>query len=74
MTAPGALLQPLQKASALTHAAVVLDQRRQPCGQALIETGDLMGRVVFERAEVQPDFEHRTVSPQVGAAQVVDAQ
>ena len=70
----GRMMQPLQKASALTHAAVVLDQRRQPCGQALIETGDLMGRVVFERAEVQPDFEHRTVSPQVGAAQVVDAQ
>ena len=74
MAAPGALLQALQKAAALAHTAVVLDQRGQPGGQAVVEAGNLVRGVVFERAEVQPDFEHRTIRPQVGAAQVIDAQ
>jgi hypothetical protein len=39
VAAPGAFLQPLQKAAALAHAAVVLEQCRQPRGQALGQAG-----------------------------------
>jgi hypothetical protein len=71
---PGALGQALDEAAALAHAAVVLDERRQQPGQAVGEAVDLVGGEVFQRAQVEPDFEHRTVGPEIGTAQIVDAQ
>jgi hypothetical protein len=44
MAEPGAGLHPLQKASALTDAAAVLDQRGQVAHDALGEAGQLAGR------------------------------
>src|SRR3990167_796953 len=74
MAAPGAFLQALQETAAFAHAAVVLDQGRQPGGEPLIEPRKGVGGVILQHAQVQPDFEHRTVGPEIGAAQVIDAQ
>ncbi len=74
MAAPGALLQALQETAALAHAAVVLLQRRQPGCEAVIQPRNGVGGMVFQNAQVQPDLQCRPVSPDVGAAQVVDAQ
>ena len=74
MAHPGAFLQALQEAAALAHAAVVLDQRRQHRGQPVVEAGQPVRRPVLEFAQIQPDFERRTVGPHIGAAQVGDAQ
>jgi hypothetical protein len=74
MTAPGALLKPLQKPAALANAAVVLDQRRQGMREALVETGQQMGGVILQLSQIQPDLQHRPVGPHIRAAQVVDAQ
>ena len=71
---PGAFLQAQQEAAALAHAAVVLHQIRQPGGQALVEAGNLVGGVVFQLPQVQPDFEDRAVGPDTGTAQVGGAQ
>ena len=74
MAGPGAFFQPLQEATTLAHPAVVLDQRWQHGGQPGVETGDLVGGVVLQRAQVKPDFEDGPVSPDIGAPQVVDAK
>ena len=74
MAAPGAAFEPLQKAAALADAAVVLHQRRQPGAQALVHAGQRVGRMIFEFAEIEPGLQHGAVGPDVGAAQVVDAQ
>ena len=50
MAHPGAAFQALDEAAALAHAAVVLDQRGQPGGQALIQAGQFVGGVVLQFA------------------------
>jgi hypothetical protein len=45
--------------------------RRAASGQALVEAGNLVGRIVFQLAQIQPDLQYRAVGPDVGAAQVV---
>ena len=50
-----------------TPAATVLDQGRQPFGQAFVESGDRVRRVVFQLADVHPGFQDRTVGPNVRA-------
>ena len=70
----GAFLQALQEAAPLADAAVVLDQGRQHRRQALVEARQGVGRVVLQLAQIEPDLQHRAVGPDVGAAQVVDAQ
>jgi hypothetical protein len=74
MAHPGAFLQALQEAAPLAHAAVVLDQVGQPLRQPLVQTRQLVGRVLLQLAEVQPDFQAGSVGPDVGPAQVIDAQ
>ena len=71
---PGTLLQPLQESARFTDPALVLLQRRQPLAQPIGESGQLVGGVVLQLAQVQPGFQHRSISPDVGAAQVGDAQ
>ena len=71
---PGAFAQALDKTAALADAAVVLQQGRQQRDQPVVETGQQVGGKVFQAAQVQPDFQHGPVSPDVGAAQVVDTQ
>ena len=74
MAGPGAFGQALDEAAALADAAVVLDQCRQQRGQPVVEAGQLVRGPVLELAEVQPDLQHGAVGPEVGAAQVIDAQ
>ena len=74
MAAPGAFLQALQETAAFTHAAVVLDQGGQPGREPVVEARQCVGGVVFQHPEVQPDFQHGAVGPDIGAAQVVDAK
>jgi hypothetical protein len=70
---PGALAQALQEAASLAHPAMVLGQGRQQRQQPVGEAGQLVGGVVLQFAEIEPDLEHRSVGPDVGAAQVGDA-
>ena len=74
VAAPSAFLQALQKTTALADAAVVLNQRRQPRRQPLVKAGQLVGREIFQHPQVEPDFQHGAVSPNIGPTQVVDAQ
>ena len=71
---PGAFAQALQEAAALADAAAVLDQAGQQRGQALVKPGISVRRGIFERADIEPGFDHRAIGPDIGAAQVVDAQ
>jgi hypothetical protein len=71
---PSAAEQALEKPAANTHAATVLDHAGQPGLQALVETGQGVGRVVFQGPYVDPDFDGFTISPHIGAAQVACAQ
>ena len=71
---PGALVQALHKTAALTHAAAVFDQAGQPGGEALHKAGQGVGGVVFQRSNVNPGFDDRPVSPNVGTAQVRNPQ
>ena len=77
LASPGQTSVPISdpaEATTLAHPAVVLDQRWQHGGQPGVETGDLVGVVVLQRAQVKPDFEDGPVSPDIGAPQVVDAK
>ena len=74
MAGPGAFAQALQKAAAFPHTAMVFQQRWQQGCQAARKARQQVGREVFQCAQVKPHLQHRAVSPDVGAAQVVDAQ
>jgi hypothetical protein len=71
MAHPGAAFQALDEAAALADAAGVLDQVGQPGGQALVEAGNLVGRIVFQLSQIQPDLQYRAVGPDTGATQEV---
>ncbi|CPO84785.1 Uncharacterised protein [Bordetella pertussis] len=71
---PGPFAQALQEAAAHAGAAAVLDQRGQPAGQALVEAGYRVGGEILQFADVHPRFQHRTVRPDVGAAQSHDIE
>ena len=71
---PGAAFQALDKAAALAHAAGVLDEVGQPGGQAFVEAGNLVGRIVFQLSQIQPDLQNRAVGPDTGATQESSAQ
>ncbi|MPM44284.1 hypothetical protein SDC9_90962 [bioreactor metagenome] len=74
MAHPGAFFQAQQKAAALAHAAVVLDQVGQPGGQTFVEAGDFVGGIVFQLSQIKPDLQNGAVGPDTGAAQVSGAQ
>ena len=74
MAGPGAFVQTLQKSAALAYATVVFQQRGQQARQAVIEARQQIGRKVFQVTKIQPNLQHGPVGPDVGAAQVIDAQ
>ena len=63
MPRPRAFLEATQETAALVVVATMLDQAGQPCCQAFVEAGDLVGREVFEFADVDPGLDTRRVSP-----------
>ena len=67
---PGAVAQALDEAAALAHAAAVLDEAGQPGVQAFVQAGQGVGRTFFEFAEIEPGFDDRAVSPDIGSTQV----
>ena len=74
MAHPGAFLQAQQKAAALAYATMVLDQVGQPGAQTFVEAGDLVGRVIFQFPQIQPDLQNGAVGPDAGSAQIGSAQ
>ena len=70
---PRAFAQALEKAAPFAHAAAVFDHARQPRDETLVQAGQGVRWVIFQFADVDPGFNHRAVSPDVGAAQVGDA-
>ena len=58
----------------VADAAVVFEQRGQQHQQPLVKAGQLVAGRVFQRSQIQPDFQHCPVSPDVRAVQIVDAQ
>ncbi len=71
---PGAFVQPLEEAAAFVVAATVLDQSGQPGAQTLREAGQAVGRVVFQRADVDQGLQHRIVGPHIRAGDVADVE
>ncbi len=71
---PGAFAQAQQETAWFPHAAAVFRQAGQHGGQTLVESGNGVGRVVFQLADIDPSFDHRTVGPDVGTAQMGNPQ
>ena len=71
---PSAFLQALQKAATHAGAAFMLNQAGQQGSKALVETGEGVGRVLLQRAYVDPSFDDRAVGPDIGAAQIGDPE
>jgi hypothetical protein len=63
---PGAVAQALQETAALADATAVLDQSRQPGGQAFIQAGEGVRGIFFEFANVEPGFDDGAVRPDMG--------
>ena len=68
MTGPGTFAQTLEEATALTNAATMFHQARQPAGQSLIEPGQQVGGGVFKSTDVQPGFYDWAVGPDIRPA------
>jgi len=66
---PGALVEAPQETAAFVVVATMFDQRRQPGLEAVHKTGQLVGRIVLEFANVDPGFEGRGVGPDARTAQ-----
>ena len=56
----------------VADAAAMLDHRGEPGHEPLVEAGELVGRRVLERAEIDPGLEDRGIGPDVRAAQGQD--
>jgi hypothetical protein len=74
MACPSALCQSLQKAATFTHAAAVLYETWQHGRQTFVEAWQGVGGGVFQVADVDQRLHDRTVSPNIGAAQMGHAQ
>ena len=74
VTGPGAFLQALQESTFFAHTAMMLSQSRQPCHEFFSQARDFAGRQIFQCAQIKPDFQGRTVSPDIGTTQILDAQ
>jgi len=61
--------KPLKEAAALADRAAMLDQRRQPGHEPVIEAGQRVRRKILQPAEVHRDLENRKRCPLVRAAQ-----
>jgi hypothetical protein len=65
----GAPFEPLAKAAPHALAAAMLDEAGQHRPESGVEAGDLAGRPVLQFLKVDPGFENRDASPDIGAAQ-----
>lgn len=74
VASPSAFFQALQEAATFTHTAAVFNQSGQPVCQTLVEARQGVRREVFQRANVNQRLHDRTVSPDVGTAQMGHAQ
>ena len=72
MSGPGAFAYPLQESAWLTNAATMLLQAGHAGNQPLIETGNPIRGVLFQIADVDPNFHHRVVGPLTGPTKVFD--
>jgi hypothetical protein len=66
---PGALVEPLCEAASPTATAGVVHQARQPLQQSLDESGELVGREVFQHAKIDNELDCRFVVPDVRTAE-----
>ena len=66
---PGAAAEPFEETAALADAAAMLDHRRQPGHQPLVEAGELVGRRILQRSQIDPGLQHGKIGPVVRAAQ-----
>ena len=66
---PSAAAEPLEEAAADPFAAAMLDHRRQPGGQPVVEAEEHVGRGILQGPQVEPAFEHGKVGPKVRSAQ-----
>jgi hypothetical protein len=57
--------QPLEESAAFSDAAAVLDERRQPGHQAVVETGDGVRGPVFPGSQIDPGFDYGKIRPDV---------
>jgi hypothetical protein len=69
VTGPSAFLNAAHETAVFLIAAAVFDQRGQPGREALVKAGNLVGGKVLQFADINPGFQHGTVSPHVRAAQ-----
>ena len=67
---PGPFPKSLEKTTALTDSAAMLDQPWQPGGDALVETWERIGWKLFEQADIHPGLDDGTVGPDVGAIEI----
>ena len=63
----GADAKALEEAAGATFGAAVLPERGDGFHEALGEAGELVGGEFFVLADIGQDFQHRAVSPDVGA-------
>jgi len=71
---PGAFLDPAQKAAPFLVGTAVLNEAGQPGGKTFVETGDGVGRTVFQVADVDQGFQYRPIGPHIGTGKMGDAQ
>ena len=65
---PRAGPQPFEKAAPFTDRAAVLDHRRQPGHDPVVETGQCVGRKILELPQIDPGFQDGKRSPLVRTA------
>jgi hypothetical protein len=58
----------------MADTTMVFDQAGQPSVEAVVETFDFVGGVVFHLTQIDQGFDDGAVSPDVGSAQIIHAQ
>jgi hypothetical protein len=71
---PGTIPQPLEEATPLTDAAAMLHQTGEHRSEPLIETGDDVGRAIFQVVDIDPRLKDGTVGPDVRTPQMEHVQ
>ena len=62
---PSAVAQALEKSPPLANRATMLDHRRQPAHQPIIEAGQRVRWVILKPAQIDPCFQHGEICPKV---------
>jgi len=72
MRCVSAFPHPLQKSAAHTRTAVVFHQAGQQRGEAFVESGQCVGRVVLQFTDIHQGLNDSAVGPDIGTTQVRD--